>query len=115
YARPQETGHRSDLRELELGVGGAPWLRIEAWPDGLDRRPGFTLSRHTAQQLAGAAHPHELPEPTNSWLYLDAAQHGVGSRACGPDVWPEDALRPEARSLLLRITGLTGNETSRSG
>lgn len=39
-----------------------------------------------------------------SYLYLDAAQHGLGSRACGPDVWPDYALRPEARSLTFRIT-----------
>lgn len=107
YARPQETGHRSGLRVLDLHRGAEPWLSIEAWPDTLGRRPGFTLSRHTAQQLAAATHPHELPASERSWLYLDAAQHGVGSRACGPDVWPTAALRPEARSLLLRISSLS--------
>ena len=67
------------------------------------RRPGFTLARHTAQEVSAAGHPHELPESTHSYLYLDAAQHGLGSRACGPDVWPDFALRPEARTLTLRI------------
>jgi beta-galactosidase len=103
YAKPQESGHRSALRSLELSDAGKPWLRIDALPDAAGRRPGFTLSRHTAQQIGAADHPHELPTSRNSYLYLDAAQHGLGSRACGPDVWPDYALRPEARTLLLRI------------
>ncbi|GAA3288366.1 glycoside hydrolase family 2 TIM barrel-domain containing protein [Arthrobacter citreus] len=103
YARPQENGHRSDVRELLLREGPEPRLRITAMPDERGRRPGFTLARHTAQQLAGAAHPHELPPSDRSYLYLDAAQHGLGSRACGPDVWPDFILKPQARSLHLRI------------
>ncbi|POH74098.1 glycoside hydrolase family 2 TIM barrel-domain containing protein [Arthrobacter glacialis] len=104
YARPQETGHHSDVRWLELARDGAPWLRIEAEPDAAGRRPGFTLARHTAQEITKAGHRHELPAPSHSYLYVDAAQHGLGSRACGPDVWPEFALRPEARTLVLRIS-----------
>ncbi|MCL7382462.1 glycoside hydrolase family 2 TIM barrel-domain containing protein [Streptomyces sp. 35G-GA-8] len=103
YARPQETGHRSQLRELALTSAGTEVLRITALPDTRGRRPGFTLSRHTPQQIARAGHPFELPESTTSRLIIDAAQHGLGSRACGPDVWPEFALRPEARTLRLRM------------
>lgn len=72
-------------------------------PDGQGRLPGFTLSRHTPQQIARAAHPFELPESATSHLFVDAAQHGLGSRACGPDVWPEFALRPQSRTIRLRI------------
>ena len=103
YSRPQENGHRSDVRELLLSEGPEPRLQITALPDERGRRPGFTLARHTAQQLAGAAHPHELPPSERSYLYLDAAQHGLGSRACGPDVWPDFILKAQARSLLLRF------------
>ncbi|WP_426938726.1 glycoside hydrolase family 2 TIM barrel-domain containing protein [Pseudarthrobacter sp. S3] len=103
YAKPQESGHRSAVRSLELNNAGAPWLKIETVPDSRGRRPGFTLARHTAQEVSAAAHPHELPRSEHSYLYLDAAQHGLGSRACGPDVWPDFALRPEARTLTLRI------------
>ncbi|MET7683014.1 glycoside hydrolase family 2 TIM barrel-domain containing protein [Streptomyces sp. NPDC005423] len=104
YARPQETGHRSGLRRLKLTSGGVEVLLIEALPDARGRRPGFTLSRHTPQELARAAHPYELPVSTTSRLTLDAAQHGLGSRSCGPDVRPQFALRPEARTISLRIT-----------
>ena len=103
YAKPQESGHRSALRSLELDSAGVPWLKIDTVADSRGRRPGFTLARHTAQEVSAAGHPYELPESTHSYLYLDAAQHGLGSRACGPDVWPDFALRPEARTLTLRI------------
>ncbi|MEY9953339.1 glycoside hydrolase family 2 TIM barrel-domain containing protein [Leifsonia sp. EB34] len=98
YARPQETGHRSAVREVDLGA-----FAFTALPDGRGRLPGFSLSRHTPQQVAAAAHPHELPPSDTTYLFVDAAQHGLGSRACGPDVWPEFALRPEARTLRLRF------------
>ncbi|MFF3710706.1 glycoside hydrolase family 2 TIM barrel-domain containing protein [Streptomyces phaeochromogenes] len=104
YARPQETGHRSELRRLALTSGSAEVLRIEALPDTRGRRPGFTLSRHTPQQIARAGHPFELGDSTTSHLIVDAAQHGLGSRTCGPDVWPEFALRPESRTIRLRIS-----------
>ncbi|MFR0354957.1 glycoside hydrolase family 2 TIM barrel-domain containing protein [Streptomyces sediminimaris] len=103
YARPQETGHRSALRRLTLASGDTEVLTFAALPDTRGRRPGFTLSRHTPQQIAAAGHPFELPRSSTSHLFIDAAQHGLGSRACGPDVWPEFALRPEARTIRLRI------------
>jgi beta-galactosidase len=104
YARPQETGHRSQLRQLALTSAGTEVLRVVTIPDTRGRRPGFTLSRHTPQQIARAGHPYELPDSTTSHLIVDAAQHGLGSRACGPDVWPEFALRPESRTIRLRFT-----------
>jgi beta-galactosidase len=104
YGRPQESGHRSGLRQLELLSASASIMTITAEPDARGRRPGFTLRRHTAQEVARAAHPHELPSSSTTYLYIDAAQHGLGSRACGPDVWPTHALRPEARSITLRFS-----------
>jgi beta-galactosidase len=104
YAMPQESGHRSGLRSLTLTEAGSGWLGIDALPDSRGRRVGFTLTPHTAQQVAVATHRHELPESSASYLYIDAAQHGVGSRACGPDVWPDFALRPEARTITLRFS-----------
>ena len=104
YAWPQESGHRSDLRSLGLARGGADWLRVDAEPDTRGRLPGFTLARHTAQQVDRARHQHELPAPIATHLYLDAAQNGLGSRACGPDAWPDALLRPESRTLQLRFS-----------
>ena len=75
-------------------------------PSATGERPGFTLSRHTAQQIGVAEHPHELPASDRTYLYLDAAQHGVGSRACGPDVSPRHVLRPGAHQLRLKFSAL---------
>ncbi|WIB64070.1 glycoside hydrolase family 2 TIM barrel-domain containing protein [Curtobacterium sp. MCBD17_040] len=100
YSRPQETGHRPDLRWLELGP-----LRVTTVPAAgsghgahAGHRAGFTLSRWTAQQITAAGHPHELPASDALYLYLDEAQHGLGSRACGLDVLPEHQLWPAARA-----------------
>ncbi|MFV0458567.1 MAG: glycoside hydrolase family 2 TIM barrel-domain containing protein [Actinomycetales bacterium] len=107
YGRPQESGHRSDLRSLELYQDcGAPWLRLDVVRDSGGRLPGFTLRRHTAQQVDAAEHPHELAQPVATHLWLDVAQHGLGSRACGPDVAAPHVLRPRAGSLRVRFTDL---------
>jgi len=106
YARPQESGHRPGLRELTLLRGGAPWLQVTPVADAAGEWPGFTLSRHSAQQVTAADHPHELPTPAAHHLYLDAAQHGLGSRACGPDVLPEAMLRPRSATLTFRLRAL---------
>jgi beta-galactosidase len=104
YGRPQESGHRSDVRQLELRThDDQNWLRIAAVRDTAGRLPGFTLRRHTPQEVVAAAHSYQLPAPTATYLWIDAAQHGLGSRACGPDVDPRHALRPESRTLRLRL------------
>ncbi|HEX8488339.1 MAG TPA: glycoside hydrolase family 2 TIM barrel-domain containing protein [Propionibacteriaceae bacterium] len=99
YSRPQESGHRPELRSLDLSEGDQPRLALHTQPDGQGHRPGFTLTRHTPQQLDRAGHPHELPDSDRLWLFVDDAVHGLGSRACGIDVLPEHALWPGARSF----------------
>lgn len=90
YSRPQETGHRPGLRTLTVG----PFTVTPVGPTPV----GFTLSPWTAQQIGRAGHPHELPASEALYLYLDAGQHGLGSRACGLDVLPEHQLWPRATS-----------------
>ncbi|WP_139201827.1 glycoside hydrolase family 2 TIM barrel-domain containing protein [Curtobacterium sp. MCBA15_016] len=90
YSMPQETGHRPSLRELSVGPFTVSTVG--------SHRAGFTLSPWTAQQIGRAMHPYELPVSEHLYLYLDAAQHGLGSRACGLDVLPEHQLWPQAFS-----------------
>ena len=108
YAFPQETGHRPDLRWLRLSSTTGPGLLVrslarDAAGAAVGARPGFTVSRHTPHQVAAAAHPHELALSESVHLYLDAAQHGLGSRACGIDVLPQHALWPSARSFVVAM------------
>jgi beta-galactosidase len=106
YAVPQETGHRADLRELTITGSYLPTLTVGT-DEAAGRRPGFTLSRYSAEELAAARHPHELPVPGATHLYLDAFQHGLGSRSCGPDVTAEHQLWPRtfALSVQLNVAG----------
>jgi beta-galactosidase len=99
YSRPQETGHRAELHRLEVAGGTGPVLRLRTLPRVDGHRPGFTLSRHTPQQVDRAEHPYELPTSGRTYLFLDDAVHGVGSRACGIDVLPEHALWPGAHQF----------------
>ncbi len=93
YAVPQETGHRGDLRKLRLQGSDLPDVVVTTeLVNG--RRPGFSVTRHTPDVVAGASHLHRLPEPTATHLWLDLAVHGLGSRSCGPDVLPKYALWP---------------------
>lgn len=99
YSRPQETGHRAELRRLAIGDGSAVRLRLETVPDHAGHRPGFTLTRHTPQELDRAEHPYQLPPSEKIYLFVDNAVHGLGSRACGIDVLPKDALWPGAHTF----------------
>jgi beta-galactosidase len=111
YDFPQENGHRADLRTLELS-GEATHLQLRTFTVAVSartpRRPGFTLSRHTSHEIEAAAHPHELPASGSHYLYLDAAQHGLGSRSCGPDVLPEHRLWPRRATILFGLRLRTG-------
>ncbi|WP_224751722.1 glycoside hydrolase family 2 TIM barrel-domain containing protein [Microbacterium helvum] len=98
-ARPQESGHRSGVRWLRLAARSRPALRIEV----LEGSPGFSLRRWSPLQTTGVAHPHELPLPTAAHLSIELGMHGVGTRACGPDVRPEFALRPRELRARLRF------------
>jgi beta-galactosidase len=97
YSRPQETGHRPELRTLEIADHGRVRLRLRTLVDEAGHRPGFTLSRHTPQQMDRARHPHELGASERCYLFLDDAVHGLGSRSCGIDVLPQYALWPGRR------------------
>lgn len=102
HARPQESGHRSGLRRLDLSSDDGV-LRITPAKRRLPGMSGFTLSRWSSHELDRASHPFELPVPERHHLYLDDGVHGLGSRACGPDVEPRHALWPSARSFSYRF------------
>jgi beta-galactosidase len=101
YSRPQETGHRSELRSLVISDENSARLRIITWPDQQQHRPGFTLIGYTPHQLDRARHQNELGPSDRVYLFLDDAVHGIGSRACGVDVLPEDALWPSRRQFAM--------------
>jgi len=90
-----------DSRTVEgaINLPEGEQFALQTLPANDGHRPGFALARHTPQQLDRAAHPHELGSSEHTYLFLDDAVHGVGSRACGIDVLPEHALWPGARQF----------------
>lgn len=98
YPRPQENGHRSGVRELSLTLSSFASLTVQFLPEVSGAYPGFSVSEFTAEALGEATHPNELRK-TGHYLYVDAAQNGLGSRSCGPDVWPTEILRPASRTI----------------
>ncbi|GAB3171065.1 glycoside hydrolase family 2 TIM barrel-domain containing protein [Myceligenerans halotolerans] len=108
---PQENGARRGVVRATLGLAGAP-LTVRAGAIDVGGRPvhGVELTARpwTDHALDAAAHPHDLVPDGALWLHLDAAQHGVGSAACGPGVVPEARLVAEPTTLRLRFTAGPG-------
>ncbi|MGC0252507.1 glycoside hydrolase family 2 TIM barrel-domain containing protein [Pseudactinotalea sp. Z1748] len=118
YAKPQETGHRPGLRWVRLTTPQGAGLLVRSVHGGHGGagaqvhtdRPGFTATRHTAQELAAADHPHELPVSDHVHLYLDAGQYGIGSGACGPGALPRYQLWPGSYTFAVALRPLSENK-----
>jgi beta-galactosidase len=95
YVFPQENGSRIDVRWATLSGGGRT-LRVVGAPYF-----ALTVRPWTSEDLAAAAHPHELVESDRLHVNLDAALQGMGSAACGPGVLPEHRLLPQAAAFSL--------------
>lgn len=83
YARPQESGTRTDIRFLNLTGEGIRMLRFESSPHF-----DFSIWPYTMKNLEAAAHPTDLKEAGFWTLNLDKRQMGVG----GDDSWSLKSL-----------------------
>lgn len=107
YTHPQENGARRGVTRATLDLAAGPLTLTAGGTRVGDREvTGFELTARpwSDTALASAAHPHELAADGLLWLHVDAAQHGLGSAACGPGVLPNAALRPAPTRLHLRLT-----------
>ncbi|KSW13987.1 glycoside hydrolase family 2 TIM barrel-domain containing protein [Cellulomonas sp. B6] len=106
YTHPQENGARRGVTHARLDLAAGP-LTVTALDvrHGTHTAPGLELTARpwSDTALAAAAHPHELVPDGLLWLHLDAAQHGLGSAACGPGVLPDAVLHPVTATLHLRL------------
>jgi len=94
YVMPQEHGHRTDVRWLELTrAGRAPGVRIGATPTF-----ECNVGHFSAEDLYAAKHTIDLVRRPEIIVYLDAAHRGLGTASCGPDTQPE--YRITARRLI---------------
>ena len=87
YVMPQEHGHHTDTRWLELASPGGKTLLVEGSPSF-----EFNATHFTAEDLFACRHTTDLVSRPETILYLDAAHRGVGTASCGPDTLEEYRL-----------------------
>ena len=78
FPKPQDMANHQDTRWCMLttdGGAGALFTGGEAM--------SVSVLPWSAQELAMANHPHELPASTGNWLHLDLAITGLGGNSCG--------------------------------
>ena len=99
YVFPQENGNRSAVRWVELTGPDGSGLRIDGSP-----AVEFAARRWSSEDLDRARHTSDLVPRDRLFVNLDAAQHGLGSAACGPGPAPEHVLtaHPVELSFTLR-------------
>ncbi len=74
YMRPQENGHRTDVRSLCISDASGFGIVI----DSMDIPFGFNLGYYNPEKLDKAKHLYELEKDNCITLCLDAAMRGVG-------------------------------------
>ena len=113
YTHPQENGARRGVNRTSVTFNDGSGLRIESGEVTIGGRPqpGFELSLRpwSDQQLDSARHPQDLVPDGRLWIHIDAAQHGVGSAACGPGVLPNAQLHNSPVRMNIRFTS-TGTQ-----
>ena len=86
YVMPQEHGHHTDTRWIELASANTT-IRV-----GSASPFGFAARRHSDAALFAAKHTTDLADDARTWLYLDHAHRGLGTSSCGPDTLPNYLL-----------------------
>ena len=81
YVMPQEHGHHTGVRWLELRSNKkVPVIKIQA------AEPfEINVTHYSAEDLYAARHTTDLTPSRETIIYLDAAHRGVGTNSCGPD------------------------------
>jgi len=74
YARPQDSGNRTDTRWFTIKGESQRGLRIEA----RDEPISFSTLPFTLTDLQTATHVYELPRRSFNTIFIDSKVHGVG-------------------------------------
>lgn len=99
FPKPQDMANHQDTRWAQLtdnNGNGAVFIN----PDGMS----ISLLPYTANELAMANHPHELPASSGNTLHLDAAITGLGGNSCGQGApLPPDRVKADVHHIVLVI------------
>lgn len=97
YNKPSSAGNHTDVRWAELdGVG----LRISS-----DTIFQFSAYPYSDLNVQKATHMNELVPESEVTVHLDAAQTGVGTGTCGPDVLPKYYIPIKSTGFTFYISG----------
>ena len=97
YLRPQENGSHYDCQLVSLTGEGSALTVVGEKPFC------FNASHYTQEELTTKAHSFELEESDYTVLCVDAAQSGIGSNSCGPELDPRFRLEPDKIGFNIRI------------
>lgn len=99
YINPQENGNRVDVRWLKISGADISSFMCQG-------TPLFNFSVHpcSLENLTKATHTNEIEWLASPYLYLDMAQNGLGSNACGPDVLIDYRLDPRPYRFSFRLS-----------
>lgn len=80
YVLAQSRGNREDARWIALSDGTGNELRVEA-----EGHMAFSAMHYTDEAICSVLHDFEVPSvrEDKTYLYLDAAQQGLGCAVCG--------------------------------
>lgn len=80
FPKPQDMANHNDSRWVALqGEDGRSVIFATTATNNMN----FSALPYSAQQLAMANHPHELPQSDGIYLHLDLAITGLGGNSCG--------------------------------
>lgn len=83
YVTPQDNGNRSNVYKIVLASDLHSVLVQSTTPIA------FNVSKYSIEQLTHVAHRDELKAEDSVYLQLDAQQSGVGTNACGPELFEQ--------------------------
>ena len=98
YLRPQENGNRSEVQRVQFSDNKHPGFQVYGYP-----KLNFNAQYCSLENLTAAQHPSELVWEKTPIIYIDAAQTGLGSNACGPDTLSKYQLEPDQLSFIFEL------------
>ena len=110
FPKPQDMANHQDTRWCALtSDNGTGALFIARQPMSVSVMPW------SAQELAMANHPYELPASTGNWLHLDMVITGLGGNSCGQGGPLEyDRIKAGAHTFSFTIIPVSSQESPRS-
>lgn len=84
YVMPQEHGHHTGVRWVDISTAKGKTMRISGAPTF-----EFNATHYAAEDLYAGKHTIDLKPRPETVVYIDAVHRGLGTASCGPDALEE--------------------------